>query len=64
MHVMPQMHVSAGRTTPVLPKGVHAGTGLRRLTLGELHTNAVPLHVSPPDVAVNDTCVARRRVRV
>lgn len=53
------MQVSAGRVTPVLLKGVHAGAGLLGRTPQALHMTAVPLHLLPSlAAATKDTCEA------
>lgn len=57
LRVADQMQVSAGRVTPVLLKGAHAGGGLFLGTPQALQMTAVPLQVPPsPAVAVKDTC--------
>lgn len=51
------MQVSAGRVTPVVLKGAHAGGGRLPRVPQALQMTAVPLHVPPsPAVAVKDTC--------
>lgn len=55
-----QMHVSAGRVTPVLSNGTHAG-GARGFH--ELQMTAVPSHEAEPLVALNDTCQGEKRRR-
>lgn len=49
------MHVSAGRVTPVLSKGVQTGGGWSRRTPEVLQMTAAPVHVPVGVVAVKDT---------